>query len=164
MERELLIFFGKAGAGKNFVAGIFEREFGYCFYDADQDLTQEMIGAIYNNQRFTDKMRDEYFEVVKIRVKELLKTKDKVVLTQGLFKNKHRFDLLKEFPFAKFVWIDADQSILESRIVARNDFITKEYAQKINSYFEEPEFVCSKIMNNDGEAEILRQALMETKG
>ena len=149
--------FGKAGAGKNFVAGIFEREFGYYFYDADQDLTPEMIDAINKNQRFSNKMRDRYFAIVKIKLKKLLETENKVVLTQGLFKNKHRFDLLKEFPFARFIWVDADQSILESRILARNNFITKEYARKINSYFEEPEFVCSKIMNNEGEPEILLQ-------
>ncbi len=36
MNKILLIFFGKAGAGKNYTAKIFEKELDYYFYDADQ--------------------------------------------------------------------------------------------------------------------------------
>ena len=160
MGKQLLIFFGKSGAGKDFVARLFEREFGYCWYDADIDLTPEMIHAIKHQLEFTVEMRTQYFEIIKLRIKGLLRTKEKIAITQGLFKNKNRHDLMEALPSAKWIWVDADTSIIEARVRQRNSLVTPEYAQKVNQYFEKPDFFCDKILNNQGEAEILTQALI----
>ncbi len=158
MDKRVLIFFGKTGAGKNYVARVFEREFGYYWYDADIDLTQEMVHAIKHKLGFTAEMRARYFDIVKLRMKALLPTKKKIVVTQGLFKNLNRHELMEEFPTAQWIWVDAEQNIIEERIFKRNNIVTPEYARKINAYFEEPDFHCYKILNNKGKAEVLKQA------
>jgi len=157
MNNKLLILFGKAGTGKNYVAKIIEKEYKFYFYDGDIDLTEDMITAIKDKKDFTDKMRDTYFEKIKNHISELLNNYNKIVFTQGLFKNKHRIELLREFPFAEFILIESDEDILIKRILKRNNYITTEYANKINKYFEKPNFSCKKITNNKGENEILRQ-------
>ena len=159
MDKRILIFFGKTGAGKNFVAKLFAREFDYDWYDADIDLTPEMIYAIKHHLEFTVEMRGQYFEVVERRVKDLLRVAEKIVITQGLFKNINRHDLMKIFPLAKWIWVDAATSIIEARVCKRNNLVTPEYARQINEYFETPDFICYKILNNQSEAEILAQAL-----
>jgi gluconate kinase len=158
MDKRIFILFGKTGAGKNYVARVFEKEFGYHWYDADMDLTLEMVHAIQHKLEFTFEMRAQYFAIVKQRMKALLPTAKKLIVTQGLFKNMNRHDLMKEFPMAKWVWVDAAQNVIEERILKRNNIITPEYARKINTYFEEPDFHCYKIINNHGKTEILKQA------
>ncbi len=156
-ERHLVILFGKAGAGKNYVAKIFHQQFGFFWYDADTHLTDEMVQSIREHRRFTDAMRTEFLEIIKMQTQTLLLHRDKVVLSQGLFMNRDRRDLVREFPFARLVWIDAAQELLEARILKRHGGISAEYARIINEHFEEPDFECSKIVNNDGEQEIVRQ-------
>lgn len=157
INNRLYILFGKAGAGKNYVAKIIAKECKFYFYDGDMDLTEDMITAIKNREDFTDKMRDTYFERVKNRIAELLNNHNNIVFTQGLFKNKHRIELLREFPFADFILIESTEELLSKRIEKRNDYITTEYANKINRYFEQPNFIYKKITNNLGEDELRLQ-------
>ncbi len=159
MERQLWIFFGKAGAGKNYAARIFALAFNWHFYDADSDLTPEMLDAIRQRREFSDAMRDRYFAVVRARARELLEQHGKVALAQALFKNRNRQDFLDQFPCARFIWVDADRALLESRVLRRDNAVTLEYARKINAYFEMPDFDCYRVINNRGEQEILAQAL-----
>jgi len=157
MEKQLLILFGPTGAGKNYVAQIIEAEWGYDFYDADQDLTGEMIAAIRRNRLFTDRMRAAYFRKVAARIEQLLAEHDRVVITQGLFKNENRRALRQKFPFAEFILVTADDTLILERIRRRNNLVTPAYAQKINSGFEKPDFECATIINNAGSEAILKQ-------
>lgn len=157
MEKCLLVFFGKTGAGKSYTAELFAKEFGYCFYDADLDLTVEMRESIADSQVFTDEMRTMYFEKVKVKTKGLLKSNSKIALAQGFFKNKNRWEFIEAFPFAKFIWVDADDGILEQRILKRNSSVTLEYSRKINQLFETPNFNCEKIINNSGSEELVNE-------
>lgn len=150
MQKRLVIFFGKTGAGKNCTAELFARKFGFYFYDADQDLTEEMKEAIAAGRIFTDAMRDRYFEVIIEKTRELLGSHSRIALAQGLFKNKQRRSLMRAFPFAEFIWVDAVDNLIEERIVARNSRVTLEYARRINPLFEVPDFKCEKIINNGG--------------
>ena len=158
VEKRILIFFGKTGAGKSYTAKIFGQEFGYYLYDADLDLTVEMREAIETGQVFTAEMRTAYFEVIKEKTKALLKSNLKIALAQGFFKNRNRQEFMEEFPFAKFIWVDADDGILERRILRRNSSVTLEYARRINQLFETPDFNCEKIINNGGTEELLNEA------
>lgn len=153
--KRFVIIFGKTGAGKSYTAKLFEKELGFYFYDADQDLTAAMREAIATGHVFTDTMRTEYFKIIAEKIGALLESYPKIVLAQGLFKNKHRRQLAAQFPFAEFIWIDAADSILKERILQRNNEITWEYAQKINQLFEIPDFICKKIVNNGGAEELL---------
>jgi gluconokinase len=153
MKKCLLIFFGKTGAGKSYAAEIFAEKFGFYLYDADRDLTVEMREAIVNGLVFSDGMRNRYLEIVKEKTAKLLSINSKVVLAQGLFKNKHRRILMKAFPFAVFIWVDADDKVIEERIVERSSSVTIEYARRINPLFEKPDFKCEKVINNGGAEE-----------
>jgi gluconate kinase len=160
MDKQLLILFGKTGVGKNFVARLFERELGYYWYDADIDLTQEMLYAINHKLAFTAETRARYFEIVTKKIKSLLPTAEKIVVTQGLFKNINRHDLMQKFPWAQWIWVEAEQNVIEERVARRNSMVTPAYARKINAYFEKPDFRCHKILNNKDEFEVLKQALL----
>ncbi len=157
MEKRILIFFGKTGAGKDYVANLFAKEFGFYIYDADTDLTPEMIYAIKHQLEFTEEMRARYFEVVALRMNELLEINKKIVMTQGLFKNKNRHELMNIFPFAEWIWVEADENIIVERVLQRKSLVTLEYARKINKFFEEPDFSCYKLLNNLGEPELMAQ-------
>jgi len=157
MEKRLVVLFGKTGVGKNYLAEIFTKEFGFYFYDADRDLTAEMKEAITVGQTFTDAMRAKYLEAIIEKTEELFGLHTKIVLAQGLFKNKHRRILMKAFPFAEFIWADADDRIIEGRIIERNSSVTLGYARKINQIFETPDFSCEKIINNSGSEELVKK-------
>ena len=83
---------------------------------------------------------------------------NKIILTQGLFKNRNRNSLMGKFRFARFVWIDAENEICEKRVSERKNEITKDYARRINEYFEIPDFKCFKLINNSDDREVLKQA------
>ncbi len=151
----LVIFFGKTGAGKDYTAEILAKEFGFYHYDADSDLTAEMREAITNGLVFGDAMRSKYLEIVIEKTHKLLNVNLKVALTQGLFKNKHRWELMKAFPLAIFIWVDADDNTIEQRILERSSMVTLEYAHRINPLFETPDFRCEKIINNGGLEKLL---------
>lgn len=40
-------------------------------------------------------MRNKYFEIVKDRIANFLKSEKNVIMTQGIFKNKNKYDLKK---------------------------------------------------------------------
>lgn len=157
LKKCLLVLFGKTGAGKSYAAEIFARNFGFYLYDADCDLTAEMRQAIADGLTFDDGMRDRYLEILREKTAELLNNNSKVVLAQGLFKNRHRRMLMKAFPFAVFVWVDADDRLIEERITKRKGSVTLEYARRINPLFETPDFECEKIINNGGAEELMHE-------
>lgn len=162
MKQQLFIIFGKSGAGKNYIGEMIALHLGYYFYDADQDLTEEMLDAIKNQHFFTDEMRARYFEKVKQKIEALLRIHPKIVVTQGLFKNQNRHHLIQVFPFAQFIWIDTDDRVIAARVSERNNIVTLEYAQKINRFFEVPDFACYKIINHGDDQEILAEVIKIT--
>lgn len=154
MEEALVIFFGKTGAGKNYIAEMFAETYDYYFYDADQDLPDDMRAAIAEGRTFTDEMRSRYAEIIKDRIAALLEIYPRVAVAQGLFKNRQRHELLNRFSFAQFVWVDAEDQLIEERVKQRGNEVTLEYARKINPLFETPDFDCERILNNGSGEEI----------
>lgn len=67
----ILILFGVAGCGKNYVGRIIEEELGCYFYDLDLVLTDDMKDAISNHRKISDCIRDEYIEVAISKIAEL---------------------------------------------------------------------------------------------
>jgi hypothetical protein len=116
-----------------------------------------MREAIANGLVFSDGMRDRYVEILRKKTAELLNRKSKVILAQGLFKNKHRRILMEAFPFAVFIWVDADDRLIEEGITKRSGSVTLEYARRINPLFETPDFKCEKIINNGGAEELTHE-------
>src|ERR1041384_2177923 len=115
----IFFLFGLLGAGKNFVGKIFAEEFGFNFYDADRDLTPAMTAAIANHRKFSEQMRDEYFEIVISRIAQLKEDHEKLVVAQALFKNRNRAQISTHFPEIRFVWVQADKEVVAHRLRER---------------------------------------------
>jgi len=164
MERSLVIFFGKTGAGKDYIARLFAEAFDYYVYDGDRDLPDDMRAAVAEGRTFTDAMRDRYAGIIRERIAGLLTIYPRVAVTQGLFKNRQRHALLKSFPFARFVWVDAEDGTIEKRVKARRSDVTLDYARRINPLFEIPDFDCEKICNEGGAEAILEKSASSAPG
>ncbi|MGE0108847.1 MAG: alpha/beta hydrolase fold domain-containing protein [Bdellovibrionales bacterium] len=151
-EPQLIIVFGKSGAGKTFIDQQISKSMGFHFYDGDSDLTQEVKDAISANKPFTPEMRDRLYSHLVNKTKELLASNNNIVFSQALFKNEHRKLFFKNFPKAKFVWVDTENDVIAKRLKSREGHISSlEYAEKINPNFEAPVSALPVTMfaNND---------------
>jgi len=154
----IFFLFGLLGVGKNFVGKVFAKEFGFTFYDADQDLTEAMKEALASHQEFTEQMRDEYFEIVIGRIAEWKKNHKRLVIAQALFKNRHRHRLLTHFPEIKFVWVQAEEPLIAKRLEARQDPLAgKSYSEMVNKLFEVPDVPHEVLVNNKGKEEVVEE-------
>lgn len=153
----LLFLFGLPGAGKNYVGHILKNNFNFYFYDADEDLTEDMRQAIHNKELYTNEMRDIFFKKVISQIKNLQKKYDKIVVTQTLAKERNRHQLLHDIPNCQFILIEANASIIRERLIHRSDWVSLEYAEKVNHAFEKPVVTHDVIENNGGAEEIINQ-------
>lgn len=155
----LIIVFGLPGSGKTFVGEIIKKEFGFFFYDGDNDLTPEMKRALQKKITFTNIMRNTYFRKLLETVTKLNKHHKNIILAQTFIKEKYRLFFLKQFPDIKFILIQTNTVLRELRLAQRIKLpLDKEYARKMCVNFEVPHITHSVIDNNkDGEESIKQQ-------
>ena len=153
----MIILFGTPGVGKSFVGKILAHDYGYYFYDADVDLTPEMIKAVKTQTLYTDEMRDHYFAIVIKKMAALKLQQPKLVMAQALAKEKNRQQILTQFPEATFMLIEATEANIEKRIRSRVDWISIDYAKKIRNIFEKPQLKHFVLDNNEDESHIKQQ-------
>ena len=153
---EIYVLFGQPGAGKTYIGGILKKYFGFYLYDGDQDMSQELKGAIVD-ETVTDDLRQEFFNKLIESVGAL--PHSKIVVTQTFIKEKFRKKFKDIFPKAKFILVETDVNIREKRVMMQERFqLPLEKWRKMFSLFEEPK-VPYEIINNDvdGEEEIKKQ-------
>jgi gluconokinase len=154
----LLVLFGLSGSGKNYVGRLLRDEFGLFFYDADDDLLPEMRDAIRRQAVIPDHLRDKFFENLVVRIRELREQESRLVVSQAIYKEKHRELILRNFPDAQFVWVKASPEVIADRLSRRTDNpATLDYAQKILAIFEPPKIKHFVLDNGDGREEVRRQ-------
>lgn len=154
----IFILFGKPGGGKNFVGDIIDQYFDFYHYDADQDMLSEIEELVAKNQIVPDDLRDKYIDRVLKKSKELCNNYPRLIVTHAFTKNRHRRLFQDNFPEAKFLYVTADKDIRDSRLSERGQhMINKDYAQKVETYFEEPNLDYTEIINNKGKKEIIEQ-------
>jgi len=146
----LLILFGLAGAGKTFVGRFLADHYGFHHEDGDQWLTIEMLAAISNKKPFTQEMRDRFTGEVVKHIASLNTEYTDVVISQALYKQKNRDQILKKFPHAIFVQVDASDDVIFSRLIARSNEVDPKFANVIRKNFERMD-VSFTIHNNDNE-------------
>ncbi|MGE3919651.1 MAG: AAA family ATPase [Gammaproteobacteria bacterium] len=134
----LYILFGLPAAGKDYVAALLKQSYGFFHYNADIDLTPEMLEYIKNQKIFSQSMRDKYFEMIINKISDYTHKFKNVVVSQGLAKEINRHQLKLAFPQATFILINTDDEIRNKRLRERNDWITVDYAQRIKNEFEKP--------------------------
>lgn len=138
-HRSLIILVGKCGAGKNYVGHLFT-EYGYTFYDGDDDLLPEQKHAIRHHQPISPETMTTYYHQLIYKLREKCVHTDKLVFAQALFRAHHRQLFRDAFPNACFIWIKTEDASLYPRLIYRtNALASKEYALQINPFFSPPQ-------------------------
>lgn len=151
----IYIFFGKTGSGKSFLANYLQDHYNFFHFDGDQILTADMKEYISKNKTFTQTMVDEYTTVLKEKIKSFLSDYQRpIIISQAMYRNKNRLEILTEFPYIQFVLINAQELTCYQRIKSRNNWVTPEYAQKISVLFDPPCGFNFIEINNDDSVDI----------
>lgn len=150
--------FGQAGAGKTFVGNILAEHGDGFAYDLDLDWTPEYRQAIAEKRLFTDDMRDRYFDVVCSRIGELSAKHPRLVVMQGMYKERHRERVKRAHPGIVLLHVKASPALITERLTKRGDEITADYALRMSRGFEEPSSgTALEIQNDRDEAWIVEQ-------
>lgn len=165
-EKPVLIFlFGLTGAGKSQMAGIIRDMYEFHLHEGDDDFTDALKENICTGKVSTLEERDEFNRGIIDAVKGLQQTHQRLVVAQMFPLNRHRAWLRANFPEAIFVLVQTPIDLIDDRLeIRRGHVVDKEYAQRIRSSFEEPDFPCI-IINNDKDVETYKeriQSFMET--
>lgn len=153
----IVVMFGLAGAGKNYVGQLLEKQTNCYFWDADEAISEEMKHCIQKKIPFSQEIRDQYFNIVMERAQELHLEHENIIISQAFYKNKNREEFLTRFPKAIFIQVSASFETILHRLRERNDMIDAEYARKISINFEVPTHEYSLIDNEGGDINLLDQ-------
>lgn len=140
----LIVFFGLSGVGKSYTAQQFAKWNGYIFHEGDTDLPQFMKDKITKGENFTQEDVDIFTDCMISSIKGLKKQHNwrPIVMSQALYREKNRNQLLAAFPDTVFVKVDAPMETILDRVNNRNtdgkSQVTKEYFEIMKSYFQEP--------------------------
>lgn len=118
----LYYLFGLPATGKTYVGRLLEEKFGFRFYDADEWLPSDMLQTLKDGRGFSDAQRDMYYTLICDKIEQRIAVdKVPVVIAQATFKNKHRLQVLKRFPFVQFWWVQAPVQRRAKRLKDRSD-------------------------------------------
>jgi carbohydrate kinase (thermoresistant glucokinase family) len=133
------LLFGKAGSGKSYVGKLASLTYGLHFHDADEDLPERFRRAIENREKVTDEVRDEYIDNIIATIRRLMLANKDICICQALLRDKYREKILEAIPSVEYVWVDAPDDLILSRLRNRVGHIApKDYAEMVNRIFEVP--------------------------
>jgi gluconate kinase len=133
------ILFGKAGTGKSYIGKLSGRTYGFHFHDADCDLPADFRRAIENDERVTERMREDYIQIIIATIQRLMLTNKDICISQALLRDKYREKIRAAIPSVEYVWIDAPDDLISSRLENRAGHIaSRRYAERVNKVFEIP--------------------------
>lgn len=133
------ILFGKAGTGKSYIGKLSSLTYGFHFHDADCDLPADFRRAIENEERVTERMREDYIETIIATIRRLMLTKKDICVSQALLRDKYREEILAAIPSVEYVWVDAPDDLISSRLENRAGHVaSRRYAERVNRVFEMP--------------------------
>lgn len=153
----LLFVFGSPGVGKSYVGRILQDAYQFYCYEADDDLTDEMIEAIHCQRVFTEKMRADFFSAVITKTASLSNIHNNIVVTQALIKEANRNQIAAALPETQFIHVTADDNNTNTRLKLRGDWVSVEYSNKIRAIFEKPRLPHFEIDNNQDKQHITKQ-------
>jgi len=136
---EVWCLFGLSGCGKSFAGDAIARQLGWRVYHADEDLTPAMRQALQEAKPFTDAMRQEFFVQLAEKIQTLrVASPVPLIVTQGVYRQRHRDYLCAAVPGLKMLWIKAGHELICSRIEKRTSGINLQSAMALLSDFELP--------------------------
>lgn len=134
-----LLLFGQIGSGKSYIGDLLARQFGLHHHEADHDLPADMVNALRRHEPFTDAMRDDFAERIRARIASLARTHHRLVVSQALFKERHRTRLQTAFPDLQLVWVRSSPALIAERLRERTGHLASAYyAEVVNPGFEPP--------------------------
>lgn len=150
----IIVLFGLPGSGKSLAGEILSRNFSFHSYHADSDYTAPMKSAMQENRPIPAEMRDEYYDIITQRTKQLQQLYPWIAVDHWFPIEKHRRFFLERIPQAKFVLLRTPPNIRIDRLIngGRQQPIEKtdpEYYVKVSKIFEPP-LIPHLIVNNDG--------------
>jgi gluconate kinase len=152
-----LFFFGLSGCGKSFVGEVIADLADWHVYHADDDLTAEMQQALAQHQAFTEPMRDRFFEIIAEKIIQLQLTHKQLVITQAVYKQKHREFLQSKIPNMEMIMVDCDDQLILERIQHRSEGISRQSAAALRQDFELPKSDVKIVINSSDRQNIVRQ-------
>ena len=133
------LLFGKAGSGKSHVGRMASRTYGLHFHEADDDLPESFKRAIKNQEKVTEEVREEYIAIIIATIRRLVLAEKAICVCQALPRNKYREKILEAIPSVEYVWVDAPDYLIASRLENRAGHIApRGYAEMVNRIFEVP--------------------------
>ena len=152
------LLFGKAGSGKSYIGKAASLAYGLHFYDADQDLPGRFRKAIENQEKVTEEVREDYIEIIIARIRGLMLVHEDLCVCQALVRNKYREKILQTIPSVEYVWVDAPDSLIASRLEGRTGHLApRGYAEMVNRIFEAPTVPHVRFENGNDPARIDEQ-------
>lgn len=149
----LYFLFGKAGSGKSFIGDYLQNHYNWRHFDADQLLTEELKTYIALENPMPVALIDDYMAILKQQIRDFYQAQTlPIVISQAMYRNKNRLNLLQAFPSLKLVWVTAEDPICYQRIQQRHDTVSVRYAQKISPLFEAPAGFSHAVLVNNGHA------------
>ena len=130
---------------------------GWTVYHADDDLTAEMALALEQHRPFTNAMRDHFFTIITKNILDLQSKHDKLVVTQAVYKNRHREYLLSQIPNMEMILVDADDVLILQRIKVRQVGVSAQNSAALRRDFEYPDTPTRVIVNDSDQAHIVQQ-------
>lgn len=166
MTRQLLVIFGKPGAGKSYVADIAARSFGYFSHNGDDDLPAPMKELLLQKGTITDTMRKKFAANMIATVQKLSKKHENLIVHQTFLKEFMRIQILNAFPYAKFILVKSDDAVREQRYLAREYFnLGLSYLRHMTDLFEPVQIPHTVLKNNsEGPTHIVEQLKNITRG
>ncbi len=154
----IIILFGLSGAGKTYIGNVVAEHFDYVHVDADEWLTEEMKQYIKIKKSFTLETLEEFTQIIIKNVEALKRSHTRLVISQGLYRNKNREDIKKHFADLEilFIQVNATKDIITERLKQRGDWISPNYASQIEQFFEPMENAYI-IENNSTDDAIITQ-------
>ncbi|ALO47280.1 gluconokinase [Pseudohongiella spirulinae] len=158
------LLFGLSGSGKNYVADVLASHYGWPVYHADDDITPAMRRALAEARPFTEQMRDEFFQLLADKINARLQAAQDgstptgpLLVTQGVYKNRHRHYLQSRIPGLRLLWIDALPQVIDRRLESRCEGISADSARALVKDFEAPAVACARLQNNSDAENIISQ-------
>lgn len=150
----IYFLFGKTGAGKSHVGELLKTH-GVRHIDGDDFITAKMKQCLTEDIQMTPELIDEFVVVLG---DVIASTKEKYpgmpfIISQALYLDSHRCQLLAQHPDLSFVHVQTSQVIREARINERyrcgKSKVTVAYAKEMDTFFENPSHPVLELENDD---------------
>ena len=154
----LVILFGLTGAGKSYIGNLIASHFGFFYKDGDDWLSEDMVSSISKNEPFTQEMIYNFTSSIIKNIASLFaKGHKNIVISQALYRQKNRQQILDAFPGAIFIQIDAKPEVIAQRLKSRANNVDSKYAALIRKYFEPMSTAAVVNNNHEGTEQVIAE-------